>query len=413
MKRETLLISVLYGLSGLSDGLFGPVALWAVQSTGNSPWLISLSGLSIVLPRFVLMYLGNLIDRFGLLPSFGVLNAAALGVTATVLVEHSHIMVVRALLLIDLFIITTLWQEVRMTGKAVVSREPQIERRVKINGRLFAVQNIFLLAGLGLSALLFLGSHWFREGILVEIILLAMGLSVALIMTRSFKTESSQQPAAATGSIPYLFGTIGRLWRGAPETKYVLSLALLANTAMAPLGVGLPTLLRRNIAAHGSVYSIVTAARSMGNVVGVLGSELGSHVNVFLGSAIGGVIMGSGYASLGFLRYHAFVLAGAALLVVGFGNFLVESYLTAFWQDHAPEGSRSQFFGSIMLMFALAHPIGLGLYGILGGEIKISWLFAIGGAGEGLFGIGILVLWLQAKRRRSQRSSPTSQSAGM
>ncbi|WP_053959004.1 hypothetical protein [Sulfobacillus thermosulfidooxidans] len=31
------------------------------------------------------------------------------------------------------------------------------------------------------------------------------------------------------------------------------------------------------------------------------------------------------------LRHYAVVWAGLALLMVGFGNFLVESYLTAFW----------------------------------------------------------------------------------
>ncbi|WP_020373471.1 hypothetical protein [Sulfobacillus thermosulfidooxidans] len=50
MKTPTLWLGMWYGISGVSDGLFTTVALWAIQRTGTSPWLITLSGLSLVAP---------------------------------------------------------------------------------------------------------------------------------------------------------------------------------------------------------------------------------------------------------------------------------------------------------------------------------------------------------------------------
>ena len=57
-----------------------------------------------------------------------------------------------------------------------------------------------------------------------------------------------------------------------------------------------------------------------------------------------------------------------------------------------------------MLLFAIAHPIGLGMYGVFGSSITISQLFLIGGAGEVVFGLGVLALWVIP--RASKRAKP-------
>ncbi len=59
--------------------------------------------------------------------------------------------------------------------------------------------------------------------------------------------------------------------------------------------------------------------------------------------------MGVGYGTLGLVKSEAFLAAGIALLMAGLESFYVEAYLTAYWQEHAPTTSRTQFFGSLML----------------------------------------------------------------
>ena len=121
------------------------------------------------------------------------------------------------------------------------------------------------------------------------------------------------------------------------QVRIVLVLALLANISLAPLSVGLPTLVHRSIGVHGTAYSLISAARPAGNIIAVLGSEVGSHLSVLLGSAAGGVVMGVGYGFLGLLKSDAFLAAGIALLMAGLGNFFVEAYLTAYGVSVASE----------------------------------------------------------------------------
>lgn len=398
-------LGVWYGISGISDGLFTTVALWAIQRTGTSPWLITLSGLSLIAPRFVLMYLGKVIDRLGPVPAFLVLNGLALPTMGASLVLHNHPLLTKGLLMGALFLVTTLWQEVRLAGKAIVAGETGSAHKVKINGRLFGVQNVFFLLGFGVAAFLFLQRHWFHHAMAIEIGLLLLGLVNVIPILRSPGLRGSSKPATSglSPNYRYFFATLQRLWR-MQQVRYVLVLAVLANVTIAPLSVGLPTLVHRSIGAHGTAYSLISATRPVGSVIAVLGSEVGSHLSVLLGSAVGGIVMGVGYGTLGLVKSEAFLAAGIALLMAGLGNFLVEAYLTAYWQEHAPATSRAQFFGSLMLLFAIAHPIGLGLYGVLGSSITITQLFFIGGAGEVAFGLGVLVLFLMS--RTSKRAKP-------
>ncbi|WP_020373472.1 hypothetical protein [Sulfobacillus thermosulfidooxidans] len=71
--------------------------------------------------------------------------------------------------------ITTLWQEVRLTGKAIVAAEASSAQKVKLNGRLFAVQNGCFLAGFGIAAVLFLYRDWFHAAMVIELGLLILG----------------------------------------------------------------------------------------------------------------------------------------------------------------------------------------------------------------------------------------------
>lgn len=394
INNAVVWLGVWYGISGISDGLFTTVALWAIQRTGTSPWLITLSGLSLIAPRFVLIYLGKIIDRVGPVPAFVVLNGLAVLTIIASVVLRIHPILTKGLLMGALFLITTLWQEVRLAGKAVVAVETDSAQRVKLNGRLFAVQNVFFLIGFGVAAFLFLRRHWFHDAMVIEIGLLLLGLVnvIPILQSPGLRSSSSSAKSGPSPNYRYFFTTLHRLWR-MQKVRYVLVLALLANITIAPLAVGLPTLVRRSIGAHGTAYSLISAARPAGNIIAVLGSEVGSHLSVLLGSAAGGVMMGVGYGFLGLVKSDAFLVAGIALLMAGLGNFFVEAYLTAYWQEHAPTASRAQFFGSLMLLFAIAHPIGLGMYAVFGASITISQLFLIGGAGEVIFGLGVLVLF--------------------
>ncbi len=407
MKTPTLWLGMWYGISGVSDGLFTTVALWAIQRTGTSPWLITLSGLSLVAPRFVLMYLGKLIDRSGPAPAFVVLNGLGLLTIGATILFSQHPVVVKGLVLGALFLITTLWQEVRLTGKAIVAAEASSAQKVKLNGRLFAVQNGCFLAGFGIAAVLFLYRDWFHAAMVIELGLLILGLFnlVPILQAPALRRSTHVPPSGSSPNLRYFFDTLKRLWR-MPLVRWVLILALLANMSLAPLAVGLPTLVRSRIGAYGTLYSLISAARPVGNIIAVLGSELGAHYSALLGSAAGGIVMGVGYGFLGFLTRGAFFAAGVGLLLAGLGNFFVEAYLTAYWQAQAPASSRAQFLGSLMLLFAIAHPVGLLLYGVLGSSITVSQLFLIGGMGEVVFGLGVLLLGVRV--RRSQPLQPES-----
>ncbi len=411
MNKATTWLSVWYGISGISDGLFTTIALWAIQRTGTSPWLITLSGISLIAPRFVLMYLGKVIDRLGPVPAFVVLNGMALLTIGAALILEDHPIVTKGLLMGALFLITTLWQEVRLTGKAIVATEARSAQRIKLNGRLFAVQNAFFLGGFGVAGLLFLTRNWFHQTMVIEIALLFLGLVNVIPVAQSpaLRSSSNQSKSGQSPNYRYFFATLQRLWQ-TQQVRYVLALALLANITIAPLAVGLPTLLHRSIGAHGTAYSLISAGRPAGNIIAVLGSEVGSHLSVLLGSAAGGVVMGVGYGFLGLLKNDELLAAGIALLMAGLGNFFVEAYLTAYWQEHAPTASRAQFFGSLMLLFAIAHPIGLGMYGVVGSSITISQPFLIGGAGETIFGLGVLILFVISRARKGTRPKPGRES---
>ncbi|WP_242823919.1 hypothetical protein [Sulfobacillus thermosulfidooxidans] len=143
-----------------------------------------------------------------------------------------------------------------------------------------------------------------------------------------------------------------------PLVRWVLILALLANMSLAPLAVGLPTLVRSRIGAYGTLYSLISAARPVGNIIAVLGSELGAHYSALFGISRGGDCNGSGLR-ISRLSDTRGVLRGGSRPASGWvGNFFVEAYLTAYWQAQAPASSRAQFLGSLMLLFAIAHPVG-------------------------------------------------------
>lgn len=208
-------LGVWYGISGISDGLFTTVALWAIQRTGTSPWLITLSGLSLIAPRFVLMYLGKVIDRLGPVPAFLVLNGLALPTMGASLILHNHPLLTKGLLMGALFLVTTLWQEVRLAGKAIVAGETGSAQKVKINGRLFGVQNVFFLLGFGVAAFLFLQRHWFYHAMAIEIGLLLLGLVNVIPIWRSPGLRGSSKPATSglSPNYRYLIATLQRLWR--------------------------------------------------------------------------------------------------------------------------------------------------------------------------------------------------------
>ncbi|WP_020374031.1 hypothetical protein [Sulfobacillus thermosulfidooxidans] len=295
MKTPTLWLGMWYGISGVSDGLFTTVALWAIQRTGTSPWLITLSGLSLVAPRFVLMYLGKLIDRSGPAPAFVVLNGLGLLTIGATILFSQHPVVVKGLVLGALFLITTLWQEVRLTGKAIVAAEASSAQKVKLNGRLFAVQNGCFLAGFGIAAVLFLYRDWFHAAMVIELGLLILGLFnlVPILQAPALRRSTHVPPSGSSPNLRYFFDTLKRLWR-IPPVRWVLILALLANMSLAPLAVGLPTLVRSRIGAYGTLYSLISAARPVGNIIAVLGSELGAHYSALFGISRGGDCNGSG-----------------------------------------------------------------------------------------------------------------------
>lgn len=256
----------------------------------TSPWLITLSGLSLVAPRFVLMYLGKLIDRSGPAPAFVVLNGLGLLTIGATILFSQHPVVVKGLVLGALFLITTLWQEVRLTGKAIVAAEASSAQKVKLNGRLFAVQNGCFLAGFGIAAVLFLYRDWFHAAMVIELGLLLLGLFnlIPILQAPALRRSAQTPPSGSSPNLRYFFDTLKRLWR-IPPVRWVLILALLANMSLAPLAVGLPTLVRSRIGAYGTLYSLISAARPVGNIIAVLGSELGAHYSALLGSAAGGL----------------------------------------------------------------------------------------------------------------------------
>ncbi|WP_301259392.1 MFS transporter [Eleftheria terrae] len=263
---------------------------------------------------------------------------------------------------------------------AMLPRIVQPEQLPQANSIMMGVSQISILVGPLLAGLLVSTSEGLGVAFLVDALcfLIAAVTVPALTVTPAQEPESEQRQGNQHVVRSILEG-IRWLWSDKLLRLLTLYWSIAVFLASGTVQVGLPILVKEQMALDSTAFGALISANGFGQLLGMLLSGLRLQKTLSLGLAVCLIDFFAGLAMLGMGLNHYLVVGVALMFTLGAGAGFVEVRLFTWIQQRIPSGLLGRIISIMTLIMTAVAPVSALLAGVFTQFVSITTLFMVVG----------------------------------